>query len=405
MDDQQITLREGFGRGGWIAAGGLCLLGAMWMIGCAPDRRIELGEFMQMQQAVQASDPADAAAAADAATLVARQMGPYRVGPNDVLQVTLTGVDPSALFPPVEVRVDREGNIFLPIVGKVPVGGLELGDVENAIVAAYVPTVLKDLELVVHVELTMPQTTHVLVHGAVLQPGLVPLRRTERNLLYAIVGAGGVSDMASGTATLRRICRPNESVTLDLTKPEQLRAALALEPLEDGDIVLVEAAPVNQIIVGGLVNFPRPQVYPPRTQITALQAIAAAGGLRTDVTPREATLIRRMPDGSDAHVRLDLTRMSTGEAPNVLLAAGDILWVPETPETKIQDFINRNFFIRAGVNANVSYNVTGVEYLNRPGQQAGMSGRGSSLYDMFDPLGFLSQNAALNRIGTATQAQ
>jgi len=405
MNGQQITLREDDGRGGWIAACGLCLLATVFVVGGAPDHRIGLEEFMQMQQETQAALPTEEAAAAEAAALVARQMGPYRVGPNDVVQVTLTGSDPSALFPPVEVRVDREGNIFMPIVGKIAVGDLELGDVENAIVKAYVPSVMKDLELVAHAELIMPDTTHVLVHGAVLQPGLVPLRRTERNLLYAIVGAGGVSDMASGIATLRRICRPNEPVTLDLTKPEQLRAALALEPLEDGDIVLVDAAPVNQIIVGGLVNYPRPQVYPPRTQITALQAIAAAGGLRTDVTPREATLIRRMPDGTDAHVRLDLTHMSIGEAPNVLLAAGDILWVPETPETKVQDFINRNFFIRAGVNANVSYNVTGVEYLNRPGQQSGMSGNGSSLYDLFDPLGFLNQNTALNRIGTATQAQ
>jgi protein involved in polysaccharide export with SLBB domain len=405
MDGQQITLREEEGRGGWSAACGLCLLAALFGVGCAPDHRIGLDEFMQMQLEAQAAIPAEEAAATDAGALVARQMGPYRVGPNDVLQVTLTGADPSALFPPVEVRVDRDGNVLMPIVGKIHVGNQELVDVENAIVAAYVPSVMKDLELVAHVEVITPETTHVLVHGAVMQPGLVPLRRTERNLLYAIVGAGGVSDMASGNATLRRIRRPNEPVTLNLTNPEQLRAALALEPLENGDIVLVDAAPVNQIIVGGLVNFPRPQVYPPRTQITALQAIAAAGGLRTDVTPREATLIRRMPNGADAHVRLDLTRMSTGETPNVVLAAGDILWVPETPETKVQDFINRNFFIRAGVNANVSYNVTGVEYLNRHGQQSGMSGGGSSLYDMFDPLGFLSQNTALNRIGTATQAQ
>jgi hypothetical protein len=160
------------------------------------------------------------------------------------------------------------------------------------------------------------------------------------------------------------------------------------------------------VIVGGLVNFPRPQVYPPRTQVTALQAIAAAGGLRTDVWPKEATLIRRLPDGTDAHVRLDLARLSTGEDPNILLAAGDILWVPETAETRIQDFINKNFFIRAGLNANMSYNVTGIEYLNRPAQQSGFfGGGGNSLYDQFDPLGFLNQNVSLNQIGSNTAPQ
>jgi protein involved in polysaccharide export with SLBB domain len=404
MDREHITLRMGEGRRGWITACGLGLLTAALVVGCEPEHRMDLEEFLMMQQGAQAPTEPDPAAQAEAAALVARQMGPYRVGPNDVLTVTLTGADPTALFPPVEVRVDAEGKIAMPIVGKIPIGGQDLGDAETSIVNAYVPSVMKDL--VVHVELLTPDTTHVLVHGAVVQPGLVQLRRTERNLLYAIVGAGGVSDLASGVATLRRIGRPTETVSLDLTDPEELQAALALDPLEDGDIVLVEAAPVNQVIVGGLVNFPRPQVYPPRTQVTALQAIAAAGGLRTDVWPKEATLIRRLPDGTDAHVRLNLARLSSGEDPNILLAAGDILWVPETAETRIQDFINKNFFIRAGLNANMSYNVTGVEYLNRPAQQSGFFGSGgNSLYDQFDPLGFLNQNVSLNQIGTNTAPQ
>ena len=128
---------------------------------------------------------------------------------------------------------------------------------------------------------------------------------------------------------------------------------------------------------------------------TALQAIAAAQGLRTNVIPREATLIRRMPDGTDAHVKLDLQRLTSGKDPNLVLAVGDILWVPETPETMIQDWINRNIFIRAGMSVN--YNVTGIEYLNRRSQQS-QSLTGSSVEQAFDPFGFLNRGAGIQNL-------
>ena len=389
----------------WSPAGGSAVIGlllgpALWLsVGGCTDHRISLAEFLEMQQETREAEPTTQPAEIQqqARALIDRQLGPYRVGPADELLVTLTGTEEAAVLPPVPVRVDRRGQIDLPMVGAVRVADLELEDVEDAIKAAYVPKVYRSA--VVHVSLMQPDTTNVLVHGAVTLPGLVRLRRTERNLLFAIVAAGGVSDLASGRVTLHRIRRPDEDVTLDLTDPEELHAALALDPLEHGDIIHVEAATPNIIYAGGLLNAPRSQPYPPGTRVTVLQAIAAAGGLRTDVTPREATLIRRLAEGQDVHVKLDLDRLATGKDPNIVLAAGDILWVPETLETRVQDFVNRNFFIRAGVSANVSYNVTGIEFLNRRGMQGAQRG-GGNLQDTFDPYGFLSRNSALQTLTT-----
>ena len=67
--------------------------------------------------------------------------------------------------------------------------------------------------------------------------------------------------------------------------------------------------------------------------------------------------------------------------------------MPETLETKVQDFINRNIFMRAGVS--VTYNVSGVEFLNRRELQGEGVGGSNSLESSFDPLGFLNQNQAL----------
>jgi protein involved in polysaccharide export with SLBB domain len=364
--------------------------------GCG-DPRISLQDFLEMQrEPVAPAQPVMPAVAVP----VDRYLTPYRVGTGDVLSVTLTGADQAASFLPIQVRVDREGHVDLPTVGRVLVGDKELQEVEEAIKHAFVPAVLKDVA--VHVALMEPQTTNVVVLGAVSNPGIVRLRRTERNLLFALATAGGAPDTGAGRATLKRIRTPDEQVTLDLTDPAELEAALALAPLENGDIISVEANP-NTIYVGGLVNQPRPQIFPPGAQPTVLQVIAASGGLRTDVTPTEATLIHHQPDGRDVHVKLDLLRITTAKDPNIALAAGDILWVPDTVLTRVQDWVNKNIYIRAG--ASVNYNVSGIEFLNRRGQQSGgTGGRGGGLQDQLDPYGFLLRNSAIQAIQSQVTA-
>ncbi len=400
---------------------GLCA--ALWVIvpllGCA-DHRISLDEFLAMQQQMRQASPTSQPASTQPSTtqpvtsqpettqpdtLADRFLEPYHVGPSDVLIVTLTTVAQPVATPSVQARVNRDGDVELPMVGKVKVAGLALEDVERTIQQAYAPKIFR--EALIHVEVMAPDNTEVLVVGAVTAPGLIRLRRTERNLLYAIVGAGGVSNIASGKVTLKRVRRPGEEVTLTLTEPDQLRASLTLPPLERGDIVTVHAATPNAIFVGGLVAAPRPQVYPQGVTMTVLQALAASGGLRVDVTPREATLIRRMPDGRDVHVRLNLDRLTTGRDPNIELAAGDILWVPDTLETRCQDWFNRNIFFRAGVGltANVNYNVEGLDYLNNNARQAQNGGTGGgSTQDTFDPFGYLTRNNALQNITQMQQS-
>ena len=361
--------------------------------GCVADHRISVAEFVAMKDRMAAPPPAVApseALEADPAVLD-QYLGVYRVGPDDVLAVTVTGAT-EAPVPSAQVRVDDQGQIDLPIVGPVMVDRMPLAKVEDAIQSAYVPGVVT--QAVVHVELISAESTQVLVVGAVATPGLIPLRRTECDMLHAIAGAGGVSSATSGQVSLRRIREPGSEVVLDLTDAVQLKAALALAPLKSGDIVTVHAAIPNAVYVGGLVRRGAPQMYPSGANVTVLQALAAAGGVRTELRPLAATLIHRMPDEQDVHVRLDLERIRTGQDPNLTLAAGDILWVPETLGTQVLDFVNRNIFLRAGISVN--YNVSGFEYLNRSGQQSG--GGGGGLQDRFDPFGFLGRGSALQQL-------
>ncbi len=377
-------------RGVWCL--GVCALAAVGVAaGCSTvDHRISLAEFMAVDQV---SVPEVEAPSAETTQRAAGAFGLYRVGAGDVLEVKTIGGGGEEIYPPMNVRVGRDGKIDLPNLEPLSVGDMELEDIERAIKSAYVPNVHR--ELVVNVMPLALNGTKVLVIGAVTEPGLISLRRTDRNVLFAIVGAGGVTAIASGRATLRRLHAPETEETYDLTDPVELQAALAAAPLDHGDIIEVHTATPNTVYVGGLVRDVGPQMYDAGGRVNLLQALAAAGGLREDVGPKEGTLVRRMPDGTDVHVKLDLQRLACGLDPNLTLAAGDILWVPETFETRVRSFINQNLFFRAGVSVN--YNVTGIEFLNRQDQQAARFG-GGTLQDSFDPLGFLTRNAALNSL-------
>ncbi len=381
------------------------ILSCLWLlpvcVGCS-EHRISLQEFLAMEDAQRAQEaatqPAAAAAPQPSDEMIRQQIGRYKLGPGDTLAITHYGTGPEATGTPMQVRVDREGMVDLPVVGKLKVAGMDMVQADEAVRSALVPSVFRDVA--VHVTLVEPESTRVLVYGAVQTPGMVLLRRTERNLLFAIVGAGGVSQSASGRVTLRRLGDAREEITLNLLDPRQLKEALSLPPLQDGDLVAVEAAVPNTIFVGGLVLGSRPQLYPPGTQVTILQALAAAGGLRTDVTPTEGTLIRRMADGKEVQVKLDLDRLYTGRDPNITLAAGDVLWVPDTMLTRVQDWVNRNMFIRAGASATygLDYSMPGVDYLNNAAAQQSQGFNNANYQNTVDPFGFLLQNQSLNAI-------
>ncbi len=353
--------------------------------GCMNDHRISVDELKVIEQEyVDASSVVkDDEAMAAVVQLLDRELGAYKLGPGDVVAVQLSGIGEGSGFGPIDLRIDREGNLTLPAVGAVNVGGLEIEDAEKALTEAYVPAVFRDA--VAYIAMTEAKTTNVMVTGAVSLPGVVPLPRTERNMLFAINLAGGLSE-AAGRVKLRRLRRPTEEVELDLSDPRELAAALSLDPLENGDIIRVMPADPNTVYVGGLVNSPLNQQFAPGVKVSVLQALAGAGGLRYDVTPREATLVRRLPDGKDVHVKLDLDRIRKGEDPNIQMAAGDILWVPPTIETVVQEWIAENIFIRAG--ATVTYTVTAREDLHSRFDNAGIN---QNLEDSFNPFGFLQR--------------
>ncbi|RMF86235.1 MAG: hypothetical protein D6744_00045 [Planctomycetota bacterium] len=313
---------------------------AVFAAGCR-DNRISLAQMNRMEaEALSARHEPSPKRVAPPSLTEQREL---RVAPGDVLTLSMTGLTGPYDQTTLKARVRRDGQVHLPLVGPVRVGGKTLADVEEAIVSAYVPDYVK--QLTVFAELTSPAKTTVLVKGAVGKPGLTLLERDKRNILHALQQAVGYNVAASGRVRVRPIDPQQEEQVYDLTDINDLRRAMAAPPLQPGDLVIVEPAQPSVIYVTGLVNSPGPISVPANTTLSLMRALSASGGLVDFLEPQEATLWRRLPDGRQVRAKLALADIVSGKAEDVQLRPGDILDVPHTVHTRFRQWFSENIVI------------------------------------------------------------
>ncbi len=305
--------------------------------GCQRDVRISLAELREREERTAAAAPVPVAEDELALT----DVRPYVIGVGDVLAVRMKGLLEDRYAETIlQVRVHKDGTISMPIVGPVQVAGLDLADAEEAVLAAHVPSVVKDLS--VYIELSGPEATTVIVMGAVMTPGLVKLRQNERSLLYALAAAGGFTSLSSGCVRVRPVDAERAETVYRLTDLNDVRRALHSPPLQSGDVLVVEAADSSAVYVSGLVNRPGPILLPADSSLSVVRAVTAAGGLRDYITVRDATLVRSLSDGSQVQVKLALNEILSGRESDVDLRPGDVLMVSHTLETFAQEWVLHN---------------------------------------------------------------
>jgi len=64
------------------------------------------------------------------------------------------------------------------------------------------------------------------------------------------------------------------------------------------------------------------------SQLTALQAIALAGGTLPSAVPSHAKLIHRSLDGNYKEVNFNFSRIQKGKDPDFLLQPDDVIFIP-----------------------------------------------------------------------------
>jgi polysaccharide export outer membrane protein len=253
----------------------------------------------------------------------ARPSEEYRVGPKDVLKVTVWGHDDLSR----QVVISADGSFQFPLVGDVQAAGLTPGGVETRLRDLLGKDYLVNPQVSVSVQEYRSQRVFVL--GEVEKPGTYAMTGPT-TLMDVLSQAGGPGKSAGRQVVVVRAPASDGPVTPGAAGTTTLRANLrrlldgaAGEniSLHSGDTVFIPK--VTQFFVLGEVL--RQGAYSMEKDTTTLEAVTLAGGFTDRAAPAGAKILRKRADGVQESIDVDL---GDPKAREIQLAEGDTLLVP-----------------------------------------------------------------------------
>ncbi len=314
----------------------------------------------------------------------------YILGSGDVLEVTVRDLYPGSEVRPVRAQIMSNGEIHLPQVGAVRIGGLNLSQANAVITKAYAAGFIVDPRT--NVFLVQKQMTSVLVLGEVGAPGIYELPKYENDVAHALAAAGGLRDDAAMEIQVHRRGNPGQTTTqttgqktnptrtpsTDRVAPD-IRSGSVLpvqwdEPISDevlaqdpshifkiplrgymaepltvddivlgpGDVIVVPSRKDEVFYVVGKLsptNFVRFNIgarerdigagflLPRDREIDVVTAVAMAGYIDPIDSPTTVTVHRTGPNGQPVLIGVDLIRARYDRRETILIEPGDIVYL------------------------------------------------------------------------------
>ena len=253
----------------------------------------------------------------------------YKIHSGDQLSVNVYG--DQTLTGPQTVLPD--GNIEMPLVGKVHVGGQTPEQAAQTVTYALQKYVRHP---VVTVAVTQEGPINVLVLGNVKNPGKYPLPPSNDMLTDAIAAAGGVGPV-DGPYPDARIADPNGTSVAPVSLEKLLHSGdtSANVPLRDGQIVYIPSPVTFNVYVAGAVDHPG-EVPINEGDDVAIAVIKAGNSSGTNGDLNNITVTRLIPGGQKRQYSVNLYNVLEpgGHAQDVTLQKGDIVYVPQIPARK-----------------------------------------------------------------------
>jgi polysaccharide export outer membrane protein len=161
--------------------------------------------------------------------------GPYKIGPQDVLDISVFNLPELNRT----VQVSDRGSINFPLVGDLTAAGKTAREIEADLAARLNARYVRSPQVTVFVKEFNSQ--HVTVDGAVKKPGVFPLR--DRNsLMQAIALAGGLdTDLSSSSVVVFRQ-GSNGTTTLHYDIDAVRAGRIDDPPVQNGDSIIVASS-------------------------------------------------------------------------------------------------------------------------------------------------------------------
>jgi polysaccharide export outer membrane protein len=274
---------------------------------------------------------------ADVAAAPGRAAG-YVLGPEDSISVRVLDLEEFDAKALGLIRIDRLGNIRLPLAGRIQAAGLTVEKLEKEI-ASRLSGIMNDPEVTVAVADFRSHPVSVL--GAVKNPGVHQI--TGRKTLFEVLSlAGGLSPEAGYKIKITRSASagslPLPGAVTDAAGQFSVgelnvRDVMdAKNPTENIDVIpndVITVPKADLIYVTGSVR--RSGGFPlgEKEQISVLQALSLAEGLDRLAAPKSARILRQPSPGAErTEIPVNLNRILEGRANDVALRANDILFIP-----------------------------------------------------------------------------
>jgi polysaccharide export outer membrane protein len=279
--------------------------------------------------------PASGTPSAQSAASVSRLT--YRLGPDD--QIAIQVPNAPDLNGKTQ-RIDPNGDIRLPMVGRIEAGGRTVEELE-----AELTTRLKEFiyEPDVSISVTESKSQPVSVIGAVASSGVRQLEG-RKTLIEVLSLAGGVTvDAGPVVRVARRI--DQGAVPLSTAAPDPTGAfsivdidlrALLESRNPDLNIVIcphdvISVPRAERVFVVGEVGRTGPVPITAGGSISVLEAVSFSGGVLRTAAASDARILRqRAGDETRLEVSVDLKRIMQGTAKDIPMVAGDILVIPDS---------------------------------------------------------------------------
>jgi polysaccharide export outer membrane protein len=236
----------------------------------------------------QSADPAVATAppaiAQPAPEGAADASGEYRLGPGDIVKISVYGNTDLA----TETEVSQGGKISFPLVGEVQIGGLTRGEAEKAISdslgrGGFVPNAYVNLLV------SQYRSQQISIVGEVNKPGNYPINRAS-SVTELLAMAGGITPKGSNVITIIRKDGQGGTVRHEVNVRSLFAGKDGLNMrIGQDDVIYVPPMPVFYIY--GEVR--QPGSYPLSPEMTVRQALSVGGGLTVRGTVRGIRIERK----------------------------------------------------------------------------------------------------------------
>ncbi len=244
--------------------------------------------------------------------------GDIHLGPGDLVAVHIFG---SLDYTPT-VRVNLDDSMQLPLIGSISVKGLTLDQAED-LVAERLRSggMYRDPQVTLQVMESSTQTVTVTgeAHAIIPVSGV-------RHLLEVLAAAGGLPPSASHTITIDRP-GADQPIIVDLgTDP--MHSAESNVAVYPGDTIVVSRVGVVYL----LGEFKTPGAIPiqQNSPLTLLEATSLGGGALFNGHFSDLHIIRTV-NRQRTLLPVDIKKVMQGKAPDPVLQADDILYLPSSP--------------------------------------------------------------------------